>query len=129
MTTPVFINTEPWTEHAACKDTDYELWFPKAGDNGQRAKRICAGCPVRQQCLDFAITNEEYGIWGGMSEHQRREHIRATRPPRPETRTHCRNYHPLAIHGVNTRGNCRECSRQSRARSKANLRARKETQK
>ena len=67
-----------WRESAACRHVDTELFFPigKAGAalaEGQQAKRICAGCPVRQACLTFALsTNQLYGIWGGYDEDERR---------------------------------------------------------
>ena len=67
-----------WRDSAACRYVDTELFFPigKAGAalaEGQQAKRICAGCPVRQACLTFALsTNQLYGIWGGYDEDERR---------------------------------------------------------
>lgn len=67
-----------WRESAACRAFDPELFFPigKAGRaiaQVQRAKAICAGCPVRERCLAFALdTHQEYGIWGGYDEDERR---------------------------------------------------------
>lgn len=67
-----------WRESAACSQADPELFFPiaKAGparSEIQRAKAVCASCPVRQSCLAFALaTNQEYGIWGGYDEDERR---------------------------------------------------------
>lgn len=62
-----------------CKDTDPELFFP-VGTTGQallqidRAKQVCGECPVKIECLDFAIeTNQDSGIWGGTSEDERRD--------------------------------------------------------
>jgi WhiB family transcriptional regulator, redox-sensing transcriptional regulator len=67
-----------WRESAACRDADTELFFP-IGSTGpavaeiSRAKAICAGCPVRQACLTYALaTNQAYGIWGGYDENERR---------------------------------------------------------
>lgn len=67
-----------WRESAACRCCDPELFFP-IGNSGpalvqaQRAKAICARCPVRQRCLVFALdTHQEYGIWGGRDEGERR---------------------------------------------------------
>ena len=67
-----------WRESAACRCCDPELFFP-IGNSGpalvqaQRAKAICARCPVRQRCLAFALdTHQEYGIWGGRDEGERR---------------------------------------------------------
>jgi WhiB family redox-sensing transcriptional regulator len=67
-----------WRRDAACKDLDPNLFFPigvtgPAVDQIAAAKSICSGCPVRQQCLDFAITtNQEFGVWGGNTEDERR---------------------------------------------------------
>lgn len=64
-----------WTEHAACKGNAQYVFFPEGGNGtGDAAKLICAGCPVRDECLDFAIrTEQEHGIWGGMNPRERRE--------------------------------------------------------
>ncbi|HEX7165676.1 MAG TPA: WhiB family transcriptional regulator [Acidimicrobiales bacterium] len=67
-----------WRRDAACKDLDPNLFFPigvtgPAVDQIAAAKSICTLCPVRAECLDFAITtNQEFGIWGGTSEDERR---------------------------------------------------------
>jgi len=62
-----------WRLGAACAEVDPELWFPERGDGAEVAKRICAGCPVRAQCLAFALqTNEGIGVWGGVSGRERR---------------------------------------------------------
>jgi WhiB family redox-sensing transcriptional regulator len=78
--------TKPdWQNEAACRDCDPELFFP-LGTTGQAiadiewAKSICAACPVQPQCLDFALkTRQEFGIWGGTTEDERRGLLRATR--------------------------------------------------
>ena len=67
-----------WRQDAACRDLDPNLFFPvgvtgPAVDQIATAKEICSGCPVRAECLDFAITsNQEFGVWGGTSEDERR---------------------------------------------------------
>lgn len=70
-----------WTRNAACRDLPpwgKELFFPIAGETGREAKAICAGCPVRQDCLEWALrTKEDDGIWGGMTAPERRR-IRRT---------------------------------------------------
>jgi WhiB family redox-sensing transcriptional regulator len=64
---------ETWRDYAACKGIDTRLFFPERGDDTLAPKRICASCPVAEQCLDYAMTlNEKFGIWGGASERQRR---------------------------------------------------------
>lgn len=63
-----------WHTDAACRGVDPELFFPDRGGPVDLAKQICAGCPVAVDCLDQAIRNREaFGIWGGMSERQRRK--------------------------------------------------------
>lgn len=67
-----------WRESAACRFLDTDLFFPigKAGlaiGEIQRAKAVCASCPVRQACLTFALdTHQGYGIWGGYDDDERR---------------------------------------------------------
>lgn len=68
-----------WSEQAACRGLDPKLadrlFFPGHANftEMRRAKAICADCPVRSDCLEFAVvTNQEHGIWGGTSERERR---------------------------------------------------------
>jgi WhiB family redox-sensing transcriptional regulator len=72
-----------WRSASLCKDTDPDLFFP-VGTTGQalvqiaRAKEVCGECPVSFDCLDFALeTNQDSGIWGGLSEEERRVMRRA----------------------------------------------------
>ena len=90
-----------WRESAACRQADPELFFP-IGQAGpavagiQRAKAVCARCPVRQPCLAYALdTRQEFGIWGGCDEnelrllHRQRRETRITaglERPQPQTR-------------------------------------------
>jgi len=61
-----------WMDKGACRDYPPEWWYPERGGNTNQPKRICAECPVRTECLDYALANGEYhGIWGGTSERQR----------------------------------------------------------
>lgn len=63
---------EPWHADATCAGTDPDLWFPTRGEETAEAKQICAGCPVREPCLEYALRkNEQWGIWGGMSRRER----------------------------------------------------------
>ena len=65
-----------WREQAACAGMDLNLWFPTETGSGNslQARLICRSCPVREPCLEYAITNKEHhGIWGGMSEKQRQD--------------------------------------------------------
>jgi WhiB family redox-sensing transcriptional regulator len=67
-------NPLAWQADAVCAQTDPEAFFPEKGGSTRDAKRICSGCDVRQQCLDYALANDErFGIWGGLSERERRK--------------------------------------------------------
>jgi WhiB family redox-sensing transcriptional regulator len=67
-----------WQEQALCAQTDPEAFFPEKGGSTREAKRICSGCEVRAECLEYALANDErFGIWGGLSERERRRLRRA----------------------------------------------------
>ncbi len=67
-----------WQERALCAQTDPEAFFPEKGGSTREAKRICAGCEVRAECLEYALAQDErFGIWGGLSERERRRLRRA----------------------------------------------------
>ena len=62
-----------WQEQALCAQTDPEAFFPEKGGSTREAKRICTGCEVRAECLEYALEHDErFGIWGGLSERERR---------------------------------------------------------
>jgi WhiB family redox-sensing transcriptional regulator len=62
-----------WQDQALCAQTDPEAFFPEKGGSTREAKRVCASCDVRSECLEYALANDErFGIWGGMSERERR---------------------------------------------------------
>ncbi|MDY6055342.1 WhiB family transcriptional regulator [Micrococcus sp.] len=62
-----------WQVDALCAQTDPEAFFPEKGGSTRDAKRVCAACTVRAECLDYAMANDErFGIWGGLSERERR---------------------------------------------------------
>ena len=64
---------EGWQEDANCLGVDPDLFFPELGASTREAKEVCRGCVVRQDCLEFALRNgEKFGIWGGLSERERR---------------------------------------------------------
>lgn len=65
---------QEWQERALCAQTDPEAFFPEKGGSTREAKRICAGCEVRSECLEYALEHDErFGIWGGLSERERRK--------------------------------------------------------
>lgn len=66
-----------WTDRAACAGTDTEVFYPANPEQEAEALSICAICPVRAQCLEYAIRSREtYGIWGGTTPEQRRRRRR-----------------------------------------------------
>lgn len=65
---------EPWMDQALCPETDPELFFPEAGssERNSQAIRVCAACPVRLECLDWAFrTGDRHAILGGLTPNQR----------------------------------------------------------
>lgn len=62
-----------WMTDAACRGACTDRFFPERGDPTKETKQLCAGCPVRQECLDYALLhNERLGLWGGESPRSRR---------------------------------------------------------
>jgi WhiB family redox-sensing transcriptional regulator len=62
-----------WQARALCAQTDPESFFPEKGGSTREAKRVCTTCEVRDQCLEYALIHDErFGIWGGLSERERR---------------------------------------------------------
>jgi WhiB family redox-sensing transcriptional regulator len=73
MMGPIPVEIQPWYERAACLDKDADCFFPEKGGSTRAAKRICQTCSVRTECLEYALANDErFGIWGGLSERERR---------------------------------------------------------
>jgi WhiB family redox-sensing transcriptional regulator len=71
-------NPLAWQTDALCAQTDPEAFFPEKGGSTRDAKKICTTCEVKGQCLDYALANDErFGIWGGLSERERRRLRRA----------------------------------------------------
>jgi WhiB family transcriptional regulator, redox-sensing transcriptional regulator len=63
-----------WQERGLCAQTDPEAFFPEKGGSTREAKKVCLTCDVRQQCLEYALAHDErFGIWGGLSERERRK--------------------------------------------------------
>lgn len=77
-----FFDLAAWQADGACRTHDTDLFFPERGQPLDASRRICAGCPVREQCLDYAVEhNIGFGVWGGLSERERRR-IRSWKPRR-----------------------------------------------
>lgn len=68
------MSADDWREHARCKGWDPELFYVERGQEfSDEVKAVCATCPVRIECLDFAVANKELGWWGGTPERARRK--------------------------------------------------------
>lgn len=62
-----------WQDRAICAQTDPDAFFPEKGGSTREAKKVCRGCEVRAECLEYALERDErFGIWGGLSERERR---------------------------------------------------------
>lgn len=69
-----------WMDLGRCAEVDPEIFFPEKGGNVKPAKKVCSGCEVREQCLEYALKHGiRPGIWGGMSERERRR-LKVTAP-------------------------------------------------
>lgn len=81
---------QEWRLDAACGYVDTAVFFPETVDQAERAKAVCAPCPVREDCLKFAlVTRQDDGVWGGLDENERRRIRRrgwesSRRPAKPE---------------------------------------------
>ena len=70
---PIYYDNPAWKDDAVCSSTDPELFFPEKGGPTRSAKRVCLSCPVKNECLEYALDhNERFGIWGAHSERERR---------------------------------------------------------
>lgn len=116
-----------WMDRGLCAQTDPESFFPEKGGSTREAKTICATCPVMAECLDYALDNDErFGIWGGLSERERRKvkaamqaeaGIEQAGPGHNATKTRCVNGHPFTPENTYERPSggrtCRICNRKS----------------
>ena len=86
-------DADAWRNRAACRDTSPELFFPIgttgiALDQIDAAKHVCQQCPVADECLEFALaTNQEAGVWGGLTEEERRRLRKGVDVPAPAAAT------------------------------------------
>jgi WhiB family redox-sensing transcriptional regulator len=71
---------QEWMNHGNCRHEPPARFFPSDGVGVERARRICATCPVKGQCLDYALRNRiDHGVWGGASERERRRILKTRR--------------------------------------------------
>ncbi len=69
-----------WRQRAACRGVDPDVFYPATDEEAEPAKAICAVCPVRSACLEYALVNRERdGVWGGATEKERRRLVRQRR--------------------------------------------------
>jgi len=74
---------QPWMRDGLCRSYDPSFFFPSDGVGVEVAQRVCKQCPVREQCLEYALTYRiDHGVWGGASERERRRILRARRAGR-----------------------------------------------
>lgn len=72
------LQPEPWMVDALCAVVDPELFYPEKGESAAAAKMLCRRCPVRAECLAYALaSHEKFGVWGGLSERERRKLLAA----------------------------------------------------
>lgn len=106
-----------WMAAAVCSSSDPELWFPEKGQSTAPAKAICRGCPSRVECLQYALdNNERFGVWGALSERERRRLSKGQPAEQPDRRVqpgecpHCGKYtnhiaqHIASVHPQLRRG-------------------------
>lgn len=68
----LLIGRPGWHTEAACRKHPELNWFPGRGDDQRAIKKVCASCPVAQQCLDAGLQGHEHGVWGGLNRAERR---------------------------------------------------------
>ena len=69
-----------WRDQARCRGVDPDIFHPSDEDDGAAAKAICAQCPVREPCLEYALAaREKDGVWGGLTARERRRVLRQRR--------------------------------------------------
>jgi WhiB family redox-sensing transcriptional regulator len=74
------LSAASWRRRAACRGVDPEVFYPVTDDDAGTAKSICSTCPVREACLEHALSaREREGIWGGATERERRRILRQRR--------------------------------------------------
>ena len=62
-----------WADHGSCVGRDPDIFFPERGADTGQARAHCRACPVRSECLDYALeTRQKFGVWGGLTPAQRR---------------------------------------------------------
>jgi WhiB family redox-sensing transcriptional regulator len=88
LVSDVSIDKPAWQASSACREHPEVDFFVDRAEDAEAAKSVCARCPVRRECLEHALANDErHGIWGGLSPRQRKALVRrASRQPLSEER-------------------------------------------
>lgn len=74
MTVAVVPDDETWSLSAVCRDANQDWFFGDDASSRTLAKKLCADCPVRSECLNYALTHgEQFGVWGGTTQTERWE--------------------------------------------------------
>jgi WhiB family redox-sensing transcriptional regulator len=121
---PLLLDDPPWQAAGVCAGVDPDLWFPEKGGSTAQAKRLCRSCPVRSECLEFALDNDErFGIWGGLSERERRRLARAGGPVLRRCRAGLHVLTPENTIGAATCRPCKLAAEQARYRRNQGLAA------
>ena len=69
-----------WMQRGLCREIPPTVFFPSDGVGVEAARRICAECPVKESCLEYALTYRiDHGVWGGCSERERRRILKRRR--------------------------------------------------
>jgi hypothetical protein len=117
---PLLADDLSWMDRGECQYVDPEIFFPEKGGSVRAPKRICAGCEVRAQCLEYAIEmRQEWGIWGGLSWEQRRPLAAGRLAPEPRC---AKGLHPKTPENTYANGKCRPCTIASEAKNRADER-------
>lgn len=72
MPGPAVPSMGKWNAGGLCSGADPDVFFPSHGDPGTKARQICGSCAVRSECLEYSTAADEWGIWGGLDERERR---------------------------------------------------------
>ena len=83
-----------WMQEAACRGQGFDTWFPSddVGEQADAARRVCAACPVRHECLDYALEwSIRHGLWGGLTPKERAA-LKRRRGPQSDGKARPRYY-------------------------------------
>ena len=84
-----------WMQKAACRGQGFDAWYPadEVGEEADAARRVCAGCRVRPECLDYALDAPiRHGLWGGLSSTERAA-LNRRRGPQPKGKGRASRYY------------------------------------